>query len=150
MQLSRRLILKGSLAVAALAAMPRALLAAVWPENAFSKTTSADAIADLFGTDQIAASDQISMKVPQIAENGAVVPVAIKTTLENVESISIVVEKNPRPLAATFELPAGTLPEVASRIKMGQTSDVLAIVMTDSGLFSTAKNVKVTICGCGG
>ena len=130
--------------------MPRALLAAVWPENAFSKTTSADAIADLFGTDQIAASDQISMKVPQIAENGAVVPVAIKTTLENVESISIVVEKNPRPLAATFELPAGTLPEVASRIKMGQTSDVMAIVKTDSGLFSTAKNVKVTIGGCGG
>lgn len=150
MQLSRRLILKGSLAVAALAAMPRALLAAAWPENAFSKTTSADAIADLFGTDQITASDQISMKVPQIAENGAVVPVAVKTTLENVESISIVVEKNPRPLAATFELPAGTLPEVASRIKMGQTSDVMVIVKTDSGLFSTAKNVKVTIGGCGG
>ena len=150
MQLSRRLILKGSLAIAVLAAMPRALLAAAWPKNAFSKTTSADAIADLFGADQITASDQISMKVPQIAENGAVVPVAIKTTLRNVESISIVVDKNPRPLAATFELPAGTLPEVASRIKMGQTSDVVAIVKTDSGLFSTTKNVKVTIGGCGG
>ena len=150
MQLSRRVLLKGGLVFAALVAMPRALWAAAWPEKAFSETTAADAIADLFGTVPITPSDQITLKVPQIAENGAVVPVAIKTTLENVESISIVVEKNPRPLAATFELPSGTLPDVASRIKMGETSDVMAIVKTDSGLFSTAKNVKVTIGGCGG
>lgn len=150
MQLSRRLVLRGSLAFAALAALPRTLLAAAWPEKAFSETAAADAMKDLFGTDQTTASDQITMKVPQIAENGAVVPVTITTTLEDVESISIVVEKNPRPLAATFELQAGTLPEVASRIKMGQTSDVMAVVKTSSGLFSTTKEVKVTIGGCGG
>jgi len=150
MQLSRRLVLRGSLAFAALAALPRTLLAAAWPEKAFSETAAADAMKDLFGTDQTTASDQITMKVPQIAENGAVVPVTITTTLEDVESISIVVAKNPRPLAATFELQPGTLPEVASRIKMGQTSDVMAVVKTSSGLFSTTKEVKVTIGGCGG
>lgn len=150
MQLSRRLVLRGSLAFAALAALPRTLLAAAWPEKAFSETAAADAMKDLFGTDQTTASDQVTMKVPQIAENGAVVPVTITTTLEDVESISIVVEKNPRPLAATFELQPGTLPEVASRIKMGQTSDVMAVVKTKSGLFSTTKEVKVTIGGCGG
>jgi sulfur-oxidizing protein SoxY len=126
------------------------LLAAAWPEKAFSETAAADAMKDLFGTDQTTVSDQITMKVPQIAENGAVVPVTITTTLEDVESISIVVEKNPRPLAATFELQSGTLPDVASRIKMGQTSDVMAVVKTKSGLFSTTKEVKVTIGGCGG
>jgi len=150
MQLSRRLVLKGSLAFAALATLPRALLAAAWPEKAFSETAASAAMKDLFGTDQTTASNQITLKVPQIAENGAVVPVTITTTLEDVESISIVVEKNPRPLAATFELPAGTLPDVASRIKMGQTSDVMAVVKTKSGLFSTTKEVKVTIGGCGG
>lgn len=150
MRLSRRLMLKGSLAFAALAAIPRTLLAAAWPAKAFSKSAAAEAMTDLFGTDQTTASDQIMLKVPQIAENGAVVPVTITTTLANVESISIIVEKNPRPLAATFELLPGALPELASRIKMGQTSDVMAVVKTNSGLFSTSTQVKVTIGGCGG
>ena len=150
MQLSRRLVLKGSLALAALSALPRTLLAAAWPDKAFSETAASDAMNDLFGTDKTTASDQVMLKVPQIAENGAVVPVTITTTLEDVESISIVVGKNPRPLAATFELQPGTLPELASRIKMGQTSDVMAVVKTKSGLFSTTKEVKVTIGGCGG
>jgi sulfur-oxidizing protein SoxY len=88
--------------------------------------------------------------VPEIAENGAVVPVTISTTLENVESISIVVRNNPRPLAASFEIPAGTLPDVSSRIKMGETSDVIAVVRTNTGIYSTSKQVKVTIGGCGG
>jgi sulfur-oxidizing protein SoxY len=88
--------------------------------------------------------------VPEIAENGAVVPVTISTSLENVESISIVVDKNPRPMAATFEILPDTLPDISSRIKMGQTSDVRAVVKTDQGIYSTAKQVKVTIGGCGG
>lgn len=150
MQLGRRLLLQGGVALAALAAMPRALMAAVWPEKAFSQSAAAQAMTDLLGTDETTPSDQIMLKVPQIAENGAVVPVTVTTTLENVESISIVVENNPRPLAATFDLPPGTLPDLASRIKMGQTSDVMAVVKTDTGLFSTKKQVKVTIGGCGG
>jgi sulfur-oxidizing protein SoxY len=104
----------------------------------------------LLGTDALTPSDQIELKVPEIAENGAVVPVTIKTSLQNVESISIVVQKNPRPMAANFEIPPGTLPTVASRIKMGETSEVMAVVKTSNGIYSTAKEVKVTIGGCGG
>jgi sulfur-oxidizing protein SoxY len=150
MQLGRRLLLQGGMAFAALAAIPRALLAAAWPEKAFTQSAAAQAMTDLLGTDQTTPSDQIMLKVPQIAENGAVVPVTVTSTLENVESISIVVANNPRPLAATFELPPGTLPDLSSRIKMGQTSDVMAVVKTNTGIFSTSKQVKVTIGGCGG
>ena len=150
MHVGRRFFLRSGIALAALAALPRALLAAAWPDKAFSSTVAGEAMADLLGTDQIVPSDQIKLKLPVIAENGAVVPVTISTTLENVESISIVVEKNPRPLAATFEILPGTAAEISSRIKMGQTSDVMAVIKTDSGIYSTAKEVKVTIGGCGG
>ncbi len=150
MDVGRRLLLKGGAALAVLAALPRAVLAAVWPEKAFAATEADAAMSALFGATETTPSDQITLKVPEIAENGAVVPVTISTTLENVESISIVVENNPRPLAASFEIPAGTLPNVSSRIKMGETSDVVAVVKTQSGTYSATKQVKVTIGGCGG
>lgn len=150
MHIGRRLFISGGLALAALTALPRALLAAAWPEKAFSSPGASEAMIDLLGTDKTIPSDQISMKAPEIAENGAVVPVRIKTTLENVESISIIVEKNPRPLAATVEILPGTLPEFSSRIKMRETSQVMVVVKTDSGLYSTSKEIKVTIGGCGG
>jgi sulfur-oxidizing protein SoxY len=150
MQLGRRLLLQGGMAFAGLMVMPRALLEAAWPEKAFAQTAAARAMIDLLGTDEATPSDQIMLKLPQIAENGAVVPVTVTTTLGNVESISIIVENNPRPLAATFDLPSGTLPELSSRIKMGETSDVMAVVKTDAGIFSASQEVKVTIGGCGG
>ena len=150
MQAGRRLLLKGGMALASLVAMPRALFAAAWPEKAFSQAAAEQAMIDLLGTSETSPSDRITLKVPQIAENGAVVPVTVTTTHENVESISIIVENNPRPLAATFELPRGTLPDLSSRIKMGETSEVIAVVKTDTGIFSTSKQVKVTIGGCGG
>jgi sulfur-oxidizing protein SoxY len=150
MQLSRRLFLHGSVALAALMAIPRAILAAAWPEKAFASTAAAEAMTALFGTDRTTPSPDISLTAPEIAENGAVVPISVETTLENVQSVSIVVEKNPRPLAVSFDIPPGTLPNVACRIKMGQTSQVMAVVQTDGGLFSASKEVKVTIGGCGG
>ena len=150
MQLTKRILLKTGLALATLIAAPRVLLAAVWPEQAFQSTAAAEALTGLFGTDQTTPSDKVTLGVPTIAENGAVVPVEVSTTLENVESISIVVAGNPRPLAASFELTGNVMPEISSRIKMGQTSDVMAVVKTDTGLFSTSKEVKVTIGGCGG
>ena len=150
MHIGRRLFISGGLALAALTVLPRALLAAAWPEKAFSSPVASEAMIDLLGTDKTIPSDQITMKAPEIAENGAVVPIRIKTTLENVESISIIVEKNPRPLAATVEILPGTLPEFSSRIKMRETSQVLVVVKTDSGLYSTSKEIKVTIGGCGG
>lgn len=150
MNQGRRMLLRAAAVFAAVAALPRTLLAAAWPQEAFSQATAQGALAAMFGSDQPTASDQISLKAPEIAENGAVVPLEINTTLENVESISIVVPKNPRPLAASFEMLPGTLPYVACRIKMGETSDVTVVVRTSSGLFSTSKQVKVTIGGCGG
>jgi sulfur-oxidizing protein SoxY len=144
------MILRGGLALLAIASLPRTLLAAVWPKQSFNTASASEALNSLMGTDTTTPSDQIDLKVPEIAENGAVVPVSISTSLANVESISIVVNNNPRPLAATFELPAGTLPVVACRIKMGETSDVMAVVKTSAGVYSTAKEVKVTIGGCGG
>lgn len=150
MQSSRRFLLKGGLAIAALAALPRALLAAAWPEKPFMSTAASEALVNLFGTDQTTPSDLITLGLPTIAENGAVVPVDVSTTLENVESISIVVEKNPRPLATHFDFVGDVPPEISSRIKMGQTSDVMVVVKTDTGLYSTTREVKVTIGGCGG
>jgi sulfur-oxidizing protein SoxY len=144
------MIIKGGLSLIALASLPRLLLAGQWPEKAFAAIEANSALATLFGGSVPTSSEQVSIKAPEIAENGAVVPITVTSTLENVESISIVVEKNPRPLAALFEIPAGTLPEIACRIKMGQTSKVIAVVKTSSGLFSTEKEVKVTIGGCGG
>jgi sulfur-oxidizing protein SoxY len=150
MHTGRRLFLKGSVALAALLALPRAILAAAWPEKAFGATEAGGALRELFGSDQVTPSSEITLVAPEIAENGAVVPVTVETTLANVQSVSLVVEKNPRPLAVSFEIPPGTLPNVACRIKMGQTSPVMAVVKTDAGLFSASKEVKVTIGGCGG
>ena len=148
MHSGRRLLLKGGAALAFLVTLPRALFAAAWPKKAFLSTDGSQALTELLGTDQAVPSDRISLKVPEIADNGAVVPVTVSTTLDNVESINIVVAKNPRPLAATFDLMSRSLPEVSSRIKMAETSRVTAFVKTDSGLYSTSKDVKVTLGGC--
>lgn len=148
MQAGRRLLLKGGAALAWLAALPKALLAATWPQKAFLSTEGRAALTALLGTDQTIRSDQITLKLPEIADNGAVVPVTIGTTLENVESISIVVEKNPRPLVASFEMMPGVYANVSSRIKMAETSEVMAVVKTDTGIYSTSKSVRVTLGGC--
>jgi sulfur-oxidizing protein SoxY len=150
MQIAKRMIIKSGLAMLALASLPRSLLAAAWPKSAFSQSTADGALTTILGTDATTPSDRIDLKIPAIAENGAVVPVSVNTSLENVESISIVVLNNPRPLAASFEIPSGTLPKITTRIKMGQTSDVMAVVKTSNGVYSASGEVKVTIGGCGG
>ena len=150
MQYTRRMIIKGGAVMLALAALPKALMAAAWPQKAFGYSAAGGAMKELLGTDVTTPTDRIDLKVPEIAENGAVVPVVIETDLENVDSISIVVRNNPRPLAATFEIPPGTLPKISSRIKMGETSDVMAVVKTSDAIYSTKSEVKVTIGGCGG
>jgi sulfur-oxidizing protein SoxY len=148
MKARRRLVLKCILALGAIAAWPRLLLAAR-PDSAFSANDADNAIAELFEQTPVG-SDQIKMKIPDIAENGAVVPVTVSTDLDNVDSISIVVVNNPTPLAATFILTPRSIPSVAVRIKMGQSSQVLALVNAGGNLYITAKDVKVTIGGCGG
>jgi sulfur-oxidizing protein SoxY len=130
------------------ALIPRISLAA-WNEKAFSAADQDTAIDALY--DGIAdASANINLKAPDIAENGAVVPITISTDLPDVKSISVMVAKNPLPLTAQFIIPEGTHPKVSCRIRMGETSPVTAIVETKTGNFKTSKEIKVTIGGCGG
>ena len=120
-----------------------------WPAAAFHSKTQPDAIKALYGKD-IVASDKITLDVPEIAENGAVVPVSLSTTLPNVTSMSILVPENPFTLAASYTLPAGTAADVSCRLKMAKTSPVIALVESDGKIYSATKTVKVTLGGCGG
>ena len=155
MNLARREVLKLGVTGAALATLPIGTLFparsahAAYPENAFKEKEVTKALQDLFGTDQTASGD-VKIKAPDIAENGAVVPITVSTGMSGVESITILVEKNPSPLAAHFELSPRTDGYVSTRIKMGKTSDVIAVVKAGGKVYSARKNVKVTIGGCGG
>ena len=95
-------------------------------------------------------SKDINLTSPDIAENGAVVPIAVTSKLPKTEEIYILVEKNPSPLTATFVIPEGTEPFISTRTKMGQSSNVYAIVKADGKLYSAVKETKVTLGGCGG
>jgi sulfur-oxidizing protein SoxY len=148
MNLKRRVFLRGAAALAALAVIPRTLLA--WPEKAFSAKSTADVMQAMFGGADATASSEITLNAPDIAENGRVVPISVSTTLANVENVSIIVENNPAPLVASFDLGPGAVPNVSTRIKMGKTSNVIAVVKSDGNLYSAQKEVKVTIGGCGG
>ena len=150
----RRVFLKGSLAAGALGAAaglltPGAVLAA-WNKNAFTAKSIDEAIAASNGKPVTTPSPDITIKAPDIAENGAVVPVSVVTKMKGVDSITLLVEKNATPLSAIFHLPKGTLPDVSTRVKMGKTGDVIAVVKANGKLFSARKGVKVTIGGCGG
>jgi len=122
---------------------------AKWPKDAFAQKTEADAIKALYGKTP-EASDKVNLDAPEIAENGAVVPIAVSTTLPDVTSIAIVVSENPFPLAASYPIPPGTTPMVANRLKMAKTSKVIALVAAGDKVFSASKEVKVTVGGCGG
>jgi sulfur-oxidizing protein SoxY len=152
---TRRLVLQGAGAVALFAfgglSAPPALAAAndKYPEEAFKQKADKDAIQSLYGrTAEV--SDKVKLDAPEIAENGAVVPIAVTTTLENVTSISFFVSGNPSALAASYAILDGTVPAVSNRLKMQQTSNVIAIVEADGKLYSATKEVKVTVGGCGG
>jgi sulfur-oxidizing protein SoxY len=152
--LTRRLVLQGAGSVAliglGLGTVP-AFAAAndKYPEDAFKQKTDSEAIKALYGK-TAEASDKIKLDAPEIAENGAVVPIAVTTTLTDVTSISFFVSENPNALAASYMIPAGTTPAVANRLKMAKTCNVIAIVESSGKLFSATKEVKVTVGGCGG
>ena len=120
-----------------------------WNKAAFEAKSMADTLKAL-GATTPADSKDVQMTAPDIAENGAVVPIGVATTLPNVTMVAIMIEKNPSTLAATFTLPAGTEPNIQTRVKMGQTSNVFAVVKSDGKFFMTSKEIKVTMGGCGG
>jgi sulfur-oxidizing protein SoxY len=116
---------------------------------AFTATAIKDAWKAL-GVSDASQSTDIAFKVPDIAENGAVVPVEIESKLPGTRSISIMVEKNPHVMSATFTLPEGTEPFVSTRVKVAESSLIHALVKTDAGAFYATRLVKVTLGGCGG
>ena len=123
--------------------------AATWNEAAF-KAKSIDEVVKALGSSAAPqVSDAIVLRAPDIAENGAVVPVGLETSLKATE-LALLVEKNPSPLAAMFVLPAGAEAFATTRVKMGQTSNVYALAKVDGKWLMASKEVKVTLGGCGG
>lgn len=155
--MKRRTFLTNTLAISAagiaigsgLVSSNLALAAEEPATNPFAAKTLDEALKLINATDSKPSTD-IQLKAPEIAENGAVVPLTVSSTLAGVTGISILVASNPTPLAATFTIPEGTTAEVSTRIKMAKTSEVIALVQTKEGLFSAKQEVKVTLGGCGG
>jgi len=156
---TRRLILKATVATTGLAGLGLAgggvsrVLAADapgWSADAFKQKSEADVLKLLYGGKAAEASDKVKLDAPEIAENGAVVPVAVSSTLSDVTSISILVAENPYVLAASYKLGGGTAAAVANRLKMAKTTNVIAIVEAGGKLYRASKEVKVTVGGCGG
>ncbi|MAQ73407.1 MAG: thiosulfate oxidation carrier protein SoxY [Gammaproteobacteria bacterium] len=128
---------------------PRRVYAA-WPKVAFDKKDLSDAIKSIYGESNLVESTKVELKAPDIAENGAIVPINVKTKLKNVESIMIFVEHNPQPLSSGYMLTSLSEPKIGTRIKMGKTSKIVATIKSDGKVYSASKEVKVTIGGCGG
>ena len=153
--MQRRTFLKGTLAASATGIavgaglLTPATVLAAWPKAAFDAKDVDSAVTAIVGGTP-AASGDIKIKAPDIAENGAVVPVTVTTTIAGLESVSILASANPFPLLASFNMTAATLPYVSTRIKMGKTGNVVAVVKAGGKLYSASKEVKVTIGGCGG
>jgi len=157
MDLTRRTLLKGAGAggalMAALAAgllKPIAVFAADWNHGAFEAKETAATLKAL-GATAAADSKDLVLNAPEIAENGAVVPVDIVSKIPNTVSIAVLVDKNPFPLSASFDFAEGAQPDISVRLKLSQTSNVKAVAKTADGKFYTVqKEVKVTVGGCGG
>ena len=153
--LPRRTFLKSTLAGAVLASAGASLfapgwaLAADWPKEAFTAKKLEDAVQALFGSSQMSPSAAVKLKAPTQAENSAQVQIQVSAELPNVEAIAVFVEKNPSPLVAHTSF-TGAEGYFSARMKMGQTSDVYAIVKADGKLYSAKQNIKVTAGGCGG
>ena len=128
---------------------PRTALAADWNQKAFEAKNIKDAL-EALGAGNPASSNDIVMVAPEIAENGAVVPIAATSKIPGTESIAFLIAKNPTALAANFDIPSGTEAAVSTRVKMAQTSDVHVLVKAQGKYYMTKKEIKVTIGGCGG
>jgi len=150
--MKRRTLLKTSLAAGVVASagmlVPGRAFAA-YPTAAFENKDPLQAIAGAMGSSDMADSGDIEIKAPEIAENGAVVPIQITSGIAGTEAISLVVDSNPTPMAATFNL-HGSEAFVSIRVKMRKTSDVRAVVKAGGKLYVAKQEVKVTIGGCGG
>ena len=150
----RRVFLKGALATGAIGAglsaglfTPGAVLAA-WNKSAFEAKSLDDAMeqAKLAG----AQSGDIRIKAPDIAENGAVVPITISTDMDNIEQVALLASGNLTPLTSSYKMADGAKPYISTRIKMAKTGDIIAVARANGKVYMNKKEVKVTIGGCGG
>lgn len=114
------------------------------------QATSVAAALEALGIVDAKASDEIKITAPKIAENGASVPVVITSLLKGTTEILTIVAKNPKPLAARNKFGKRAISSISSRIKMGQTTDLIAVAKADDKYFMAQTNVKVTVGGCGG
>jgi sulfur-oxidizing protein SoxY len=152
MDIKRRGILKAGGAMLALASgllHSARVFAQQWNKAAF-ETRSVAATLKALGAGGSTESAQIQITAPDIAENGAVVPITIESAIPRTQAISILIEKNPSTLSAEFEIPEGTDPFITTRVKMAETSNIYAVVKADGKYFQAAKEIKVTLGGCGG
>ena len=129
---------------------PESAAAQAWNKNAFDAKTMDETMKAFGGGAPAQSKDIAFVSTPDIAENGAVVPVGVSSSIPKTESIAILIEKNPNMLAASFDIPAGTDPSVGTRVKMGQSSNVYALVKADGKYYVASKEIKVTLGGCGG
>jgi len=122
---------------------------AAWNKEAFGASSAAEALKGI-GASGAAPSKEIVIEAPEIAENGAVVPIEITSKLPGTSSIAVVVDKNPFPLVGKFDFLEGAVPFVKLNVKMGETSDVRVIAQAGGRSYVATKEIKVTIGGCGG
>ena len=152
MQTRREMLARSASVAAALAGLgllPQAAQAA-WSQAAFDAKTMGDLMKAL-GTSGPTESKDVTITGPDIAENGAVVPVGAATTLAGVKRILLLVEKNPSMLAALFDVTDAVEANISTRVKMGQSSNVIAVAITaDNKVLFAQKEIKVTLGGCGG
>jgi sulfur-oxidizing protein SoxY len=137
------------LAISAGILKPGEALAADWNASGFDAKSLADALKTI-GAEGAAVSTDVVVTGPDIAENGAVVPLSVTSNAPGTDYIAILVEKNPNPLSAAFTLPEGTEATVSTRVKMGGTSNVHALVRAGGKWLIASKEIKVTLGGCGG
>ena len=123
---------------------------AAWNQAAFAAKNVDGVVKGMGGASAAPTKDVSWGSTPEIAENGAVVPISVTSNIPKTESIAILVEKNPSTLAASFTIPAGTDPNVSTRVKMGETSQVHALIKADGKYFIATREIKVTLGGCGG
>ncbi len=147
-QLLRNGGLLGLLAAFGAAIAPRFAFAG-WNKAAFDGKTLADAYKAM-GVEGAKESGDVQFLASDIAENGAVVPLQAVSKIPNTTQIAFLVEKNPNMLAASFDIGPDMVPDVTTRIKMGQTSNVIALVKADGKFYTATKEIKVTLGGCGG
>ena len=153
--MNRRNFIKNSMLFAgSLVAIPSLIVSkkayAAWPKKSFDIKVLTESVSSVYGHSNLEESSKVKLKAPEIAENGAIVPINVSTTLDNVESIMIFVENNPQPLSSGYKLTSLSEPSIGTRLKMGKTSNVMAAVKSGDKVYTSTQEVKVTIGGCGG